>query len=147
MRNGGYEALLYHLLHEIDLRDFNVRAVPKTVGLLEQKIASLTIDQSWWYDVLQRGDLPSKQGDKDICKVEDLYRSYTMRTGYDRNRKGTQTKFGMFLRDAVGPNLKRTRQEFEFPPLKDCRVRFDDKIGGGIEWEEPEAKWTTGGDY
>jgi Mesyanzhinovviridae DNA primase len=34
--NGGYEALLYHLLHEIDLRDFNVRAVPKTDMLAEQ---------------------------------------------------------------------------------------------------------------
>ena len=37
MRNGGgYEALLYHLLHEVDVRDFNVRAVPKTAALLEQ---------------------------------------------------------------------------------------------------------------
>ena len=30
---GGYEALLYHLLNEIDIRDFNVLAVPKTAGL------------------------------------------------------------------------------------------------------------------
>ena len=34
--DGGYEALLYHLLHEVDVRDFNVRAVPKTAALLEQ---------------------------------------------------------------------------------------------------------------
>jgi hypothetical protein len=34
--NGGYEALLYHLLHEIDIRDFNVRVVPKTAMLTEQ---------------------------------------------------------------------------------------------------------------
>jgi hypothetical protein len=33
---GGYEALLYHLLHEVDVRDFNVRDVPKTAGLAEQ---------------------------------------------------------------------------------------------------------------
>jgi hypothetical protein len=36
LHDGGYEALLYHLLHEIDLRDFNVRAVPKTAALAEQ---------------------------------------------------------------------------------------------------------------
>jgi hypothetical protein len=36
MNDGGYEALLYHLLSEIDVRDFNVRAVPKTAALLEQ---------------------------------------------------------------------------------------------------------------
>ena len=36
MQDGGYEALLYHLLHEIDLSDFNVRDVPKTAALAEQ---------------------------------------------------------------------------------------------------------------
>jgi hypothetical protein len=33
--NGGYQALLWHFLN-IDLSDFNVRAVPKTAGLAEQ---------------------------------------------------------------------------------------------------------------
>jgi hypothetical protein len=36
LKDGGYEALLYHLLHEVDLRDFEVRCVPKTAGLAEQ---------------------------------------------------------------------------------------------------------------
>ena len=36
LRDGGYEALLYHLLHEVDIRDFNVRAVPTTAALYEQ---------------------------------------------------------------------------------------------------------------
>jgi Family of unknown function (DUF5906) len=44
--DGGYSALLYHLLHEIDLRDFNVRAVPKTAALAEQAALSLRgVDQ------------------------------------------------------------------------------------------------------
>jgi hypothetical protein len=34
--DGGYEALLYHLLHEVDLKDFDVRNVPRTDGLREQ---------------------------------------------------------------------------------------------------------------
>src|SRR5262245_50809933 len=33
---GGYEALLYHLLHEVDISDFNVRDVPMTAGAAEQ---------------------------------------------------------------------------------------------------------------
>ncbi len=36
LHEGGYEALLYHLLNEIDVRDFNVRDVPKTAALVEQ---------------------------------------------------------------------------------------------------------------
>jgi hypothetical protein len=40
LHDGGYEALLHHLLHEVDIRDFNVRAVPKTAALEEQKAYS-----------------------------------------------------------------------------------------------------------
>ena len=36
VNHGGYQALLYHLLYEVDLRDFEVRKVPKTAGLAEQ---------------------------------------------------------------------------------------------------------------
>jgi Family of unknown function (DUF5906) len=36
LNDGGYEALLYHLLHEIDVSDFDVRNVPKTAQLAEQ---------------------------------------------------------------------------------------------------------------
>jgi hypothetical protein len=36
LSDGGYEALLYHLLYEVDIRGFNVRAVPKTAALAEQ---------------------------------------------------------------------------------------------------------------
>jgi len=36
LKDGGYEALLYHLLYEVDLRAFDVRRVPKTAGLAEQ---------------------------------------------------------------------------------------------------------------
>jgi hypothetical protein len=36
LSNGGYEALLYYLLHEVDLTGFDVRKVPKTAALEEQ---------------------------------------------------------------------------------------------------------------
>jgi len=37
LRNeGGFESLLFNLLNEVDLTDFNVRDVPKTAGLVEQ---------------------------------------------------------------------------------------------------------------
>ena len=36
LKDGGYEALLYHLLYEVDLRDFEIRQVPRTAGLAEQ---------------------------------------------------------------------------------------------------------------
>jgi len=36
LSNGGYEALLYYLLYEVDLTGFDVRKVPKTAALEEQ---------------------------------------------------------------------------------------------------------------
>jgi hypothetical protein len=37
LESGGYEALLYYFLHEVDLKDFSVRKVPQTAGLREQR--------------------------------------------------------------------------------------------------------------
>jgi hypothetical protein len=45
MNNGGREALLHELLH-FDLSGINLRSVPKTTALFEQKEKTFTIDQS-----------------------------------------------------------------------------------------------------
>jgi hypothetical protein len=54
MEAGGYAAMLYDLLHH-DLTGFNVRHVPDTDGLQEQKKLSLGTSEAWWLDVLHRG--------------------------------------------------------------------------------------------
>ena len=55
--NGGYEALLYHLLHEVDLTDFNVREVPQTEALRQQRDHSLPPLEAWWCELLETGTL------------------------------------------------------------------------------------------
>ena len=55
--NGGYEALLYHLLHEVDLTGFNVRKVPQTEGLRQQRDQSLPPLDAWWCELLESGTL------------------------------------------------------------------------------------------
>ena len=54
MKNGGYEAFLHDLL-AMDLTTFNVRDVPKTDGLQQQKKLSLPTTEAWWLDCLHRG--------------------------------------------------------------------------------------------
>ena len=46
--------MLHDLLHH-DLTGFDVRDVPDTKGLQEQKKLSLSVDRAWWMDVLHRG--------------------------------------------------------------------------------------------
>ena len=54
METGGYEAMLFDLLN-MDLSEFNVRAVPSTEGLQTQRKLSLPIPELWWKDCLERG--------------------------------------------------------------------------------------------
>jgi hypothetical protein len=55
MDNGGREALLYHLLFEIDLSKINLRIIPKTEALLDQKIETLGAFEKWWLTTLREG--------------------------------------------------------------------------------------------
>ena len=57
LEGGGYEALLYHLLYEIDLTDFNVRKVPQTEALRQQRDHSLPPLEAWWCELLEIGIL------------------------------------------------------------------------------------------
>jgi len=54
--NGGREAWLYYLLH-LDLRGFDIRAVPKSEALEEQQAATADKDPvtAWWHSVLSEG--------------------------------------------------------------------------------------------
>ena len=58
MDNGGREALLHYLLN-FDLKQVDLRKVPKTAALLDQQIELMTPVQAWWFQTLMRGDLPS----------------------------------------------------------------------------------------
>jgi hypothetical protein len=83
MEAGGYEAMLHDLL-TLDIKNFNVRAVPVTQGLQVQKKFSLGTTESWWLDCLERGYVfRSKLGlEKDLAvwhpkiSTELLFASY-----------------------------------------------------------------------
>ena len=65
MEAGGREALLHHLLFEVDCSKVNLRQIPETTALLEQKLETASAEQGWWLDILQRGELPGYQYDKE----------------------------------------------------------------------------------
>lgn len=54
LNNGGYEALLYDLMHE-DLRDFNPRIMPKTTGSFNVKMLSADSAHRYIYQALREG--------------------------------------------------------------------------------------------
>ncbi|MCU1340548.1 MAG: hypothetical protein JWO19_6129 [Bryobacterales bacterium] len=146
MANGGLEALVHYLMN-FDLRSVNLRVIPNTPALFDQKVESFDDKHTWWFDTLRRGQLPRMLVKKDETKIPHcpsscLYDSYVRRTEQvGVKRKAVETALGIFLSKMVGPDLINARGIYHFPHLKECRRKFADLMNFEIEWSEPDSDW------
>ena len=84
LEHGGYEAMLYELLNR-DISQSNLRLVPVTDALIDQRKLSLGPTERWWVDCLSRGFVfISKHGLEDhfeqwhpVIATKLLFDSYT----------------------------------------------------------------------
>jgi hypothetical protein len=151
LADGGREALLHDLLN-FDLATVDLRTIPKTFALLDQKERSLDSVPSWWLGRLDSGRITrhSPGWDTPVGR-EALFTDYldtSDRIGVKRRRE--QTIFGRELHDLV-PGLRSTRVTltinnpdgppehkrercYEFPPLADCRTAWDEAMGQDRDW-------------
>lgn len=157
MENGGYEALLFYL-QSIDISKFEVRNVPQTEALQEQKLLSMDYNEEWWFRKLQDGRIFDTDSEweryartesvaADFVKYMELWRM---------NRRGNETALGRFLSRMV-PHLVKVRRRanvevddgfgsskrearramfYDFGTLDQCREAWV-KEHGVVEWEEP----------
>lgn len=150
--NGGREALLYDLLH-FDLRRINLREIPKTGALLEEKARSLDPIEDWLLDRLVEGR-PTRNHDcwPSFVQVNALYDDYiraSERTGI--KRRSGQTVFGTKLRKLL-PGIVKKRvtmpteddpgnreNVYVLPTLEQCRQAFDRLFEQDIPWGEGDA--------
>lgn len=154
LENGGYGALL-HFLQRFDLSSVDLRKIPTTEALFEQKIASLGPVEAWWFSCLQRGwmvrprwndpedDEPVNQEwptELEVERVHGDYIAYCDRQGIPHKKSPAQ--LGIALNKLI-PNLERTRKRtgskrtyvYCLPPLTDCRESFERSMRTGIDWE------------
>ena len=75
MKNGGLEALLFELMN-FDLSQVDLRTVPLTDALLDQKLQSLSIEDAWWFEMLQSGSLPRGMKEPNACSSKALFEHY-----------------------------------------------------------------------
>lgn len=158
MNNGGREAFL-HFLMTYDLSRFEVRKVPKTEALHEQKMYSMTPEQEWWYQKLQEGRLLPDEDAwvPDLMKDRLLndYNEYMKRSNVQR--RSNPTALGKFLKSVVPGAWPRSYQKmasvdtmgndgymksvqrrcyfYQFPPLQDCREHWG-HVFGEESWED-----------
>jgi len=109
LEDGGYERLLYELLN-FDLALVDLRHIPKTEALLDQKIASLSAEDGWWLDILRRARLPhfSKDAKPDRCPGQMLYDDYVQHAQKQgARRRHIEAALGIFL-NKTAPILAAT---------------------------------------
>lgn len=149
---GGREALLYDLLH-FDLSQLDLRRIPRTQALLEQKIRSLDTVESWWLERLESG-VTTTGGDtwrqEMPCQwLFDDYISVSDKVGV--RRKNEQIAFGLKLKKLVhglpktrpwvdtAPGIGKRMWCYQLPPLHVCREMFEAELGQSIAWPTEAA--------
>jgi hypothetical protein len=149
MSDGGRENLLYFLLNH-DISNFEVRNVPMTEALMDQKLHSMDSMSEWWYTRLQTGNLIESHNEwEGIVSVSALMDDYVQHCRrWNVLRMGNQVKLGQFIRK-MSPDgwPKRGRasvgQEryytYQFPSLDVMRKHLEMVYGGApITWEKSE---------
>ena len=164
-RNGaGPAALLYHLLHEVQLTR-NLRDVPKTEALAQQKLLSLDFIGEFWRAMLMTREhyLYEGYGDKktlisswcfgEVVLTTELHKFYE---DFLRNRRGSYTdsidKLGKGLRRYLPylPKREATADEkeqlkvdratrtqvYDMPPIAEAREQFEKVMGHKVEWAD-----------
>lgn len=157
MESGGYEALLHFLL-SVDLEGFDVRHVPQTKALREQKIHSFSVEQEWWFHKLEEGVLlPHLEGWPEQVVTSELADNFTeyCKT-WNVPARSNQTRLGQFLKRVLPRGVLKTQiygtrtvrrsdgseANMQRPYVYDlseqgldaCREFWDKKFGGPYDW-------------
>lgn len=114
MENGGLSAMLHDLL-DYDLSNFNVRKVPQTEALADQKRLSMDSLHRWWSTVLHRGFvLRSRYGSKffldwsEFTSTELLHESYKQWCVDNReHRPMSREQLGVMMKGTYKPHRPR----------------------------------------
>lgn len=154
MENGGREAMLHDLL-KWDTSSTDLRTTPRTAGLLDQMVHSMSSLQNFWYDIMKSGEFPFKGLGLDgwpapdrpvsIPRFYDHYVEYSRSIG-DR-KPLSNSQMGAELRKLC-PGIAKTRVVTEgnmsgvrtnaylFPAIDECRKAFEKIVGITIKWDE-----------
>jgi hypothetical protein len=141
MDNGGREALLHYLLN-FDLKQVDLRTIPKTAALLHQQIETMTSEEAWWFETLRRGVLPLRPpgtNESGVCPKDLLFERYIQHARIQGvSHRSTETKIGLFLNKQLGRGLQHPRPQgircYKLPSLADCRRLFSEELGQSLDW-------------
>lgn len=168
MDGAGPSNLLAYLL-DYDISDFQVRAVPNTDALGEQKVAGLRNVEAWWLEILQQGEIEGVQNRDDGVSeshwekspveisrndLRDLYLRWIKSRRYEGS-EASPTEFGVRLHKLCKGILDRQlnrrgdrRRFYKIPSLNECRKQFEAYLGNKVDWNlnQPIMEYDEGDD-
>lgn len=141
--NGGYGALLYDLLH-FPLKEVDIRVLPQTAALDQQKEISMNPIDSWWFACLQQGNSLMLKGNGwlDTVRTAELHDDcigYLNKIGYRRvphmnaffRRLRQIAPADAFQRKLIGPDRQSATT---LPTLGEAREYFDKITRTNHDW-------------
>lgn len=154
---GKGPAALLHLLLNLDISKFQVREVPDTEGLAEQKVQGFKNVEAWWFNALQTGSIHAAEKENtihfdvwthsnirmDSTDFKDSYARW-MRTRRFDGEEVSEIELRKRM-ERMLPWLEKKRVRvgnerpwvFIIPDLASCREGFETFIGSRIKWENP----------
>jgi hypothetical protein len=162
MKNGGSEAMLHELLR-LDLKDFEVRDIPKTTALREQQQESARFEETAMVDILTDGYTPDHE--RYGCEPNEISSAGLLEFAMDsglvgslEGRHSSLTRLGHFINKLARIDLttgkpvyrtlhcdiegrKSRRKVYELRPLEELRKEFDYLVGPE-GWPDSPAEWT-----
>ena len=153
LADGGFSYLLHDLL-AFDLSTVNVRQIPHTLALFEQKVASLDSVESWWLGRLHAGAPTHQHNDWPadvpiVVPVSSVFNDYILtaeKVGF--RRRSSETAFGIALNRLLPGRLEKKRRSvaeedgvtprrtwcYVLPGLEEARDLFERAVGQPIVW-------------
>jgi len=145
--SGGLQAMLHDLL-AYDLSKFQIRKIPQTKALIEQKVMSQTGADRWLRVKLQEGGISTHQGFQDwteeglVADKQKLYEDHQETAKSTREYKALdKDRFWERVKALMaGSGFKDYRphgqaRKVKFPPLDVCRDAYCRNIGYKIPWD------------
>jgi hypothetical protein len=143
--NGGYEALLYDLLHE-DITDFNPRRLPSTSNAFDIQMRSADSAYRYLYEALCEGGFSIGRSDDDVSHEgrgttespvwqgpipkDTVYADYVLWCQKDGEHTLSKEQFGRVIKKTIvsvkdiRPGGGRRLRCYEFPSLRKSREEF-----------------------
>lgn len=142
---GGLQRLLYDLLR-FDLGSVNLRKIPRTKALLDQKLRSLDSVDTYWFNRLWEGTTTTESPNW-ILQIpsSSLFQDYVkVSTQTGERRRQTSSQFGeRILRHGARKSRPSGNAEdgssqrpyhYSLPELAQARATFESLLGQAVDW-------------